>query len=121
MRGCGWVYQAFRDGRIFGTEEIAVLYDPQSLCPLTIPLVTVRFCLDHFVSRGVIGNREVDCAMSTLKAVGLENRTQKEIAMRLAGMPIAKRIGEEENAFIHPIYDIKAHDARCLLRSLNTG
>ena len=53
MRGCGWIYQAFRDGRIFGTEEIAVLYDPQSLCPLTIPLVTVRFWLDHFVGRGV--------------------------------------------------------------------
>jgi len=121
MRGCGWVYQAFRDGRIFGTEEIAVLYDPQSLCPLTIPLVTVRFWLDHFVGRGVIGNREVDCAMSALKAVGLGSRTENEIAMRLAGMSIAEGIGGEKNTFTHPIYDIEAHDARYLLRSLNIG
>jgi TfuA protein len=121
MRGSGWVYRAFRDGRILGTEEIAVLYDPLSLSPLTIPLVTVRFWLGHFVSRGVIGNREVDYAISALKAVGLKNRTQKGIAMQLAGMPIAEEVEEEKNAFTHPIYDIKAHDARCLLRCLNTG
>src|SRR5688572_16844442 len=42
MRGSGWVYEAFRRGRIAGTEEIAVLYDPRSFRPLTIPLVTVR-------------------------------------------------------------------------------
>jgi len=122
MQGCGWVYQAFRNGRILGTEEIAVLYDPLSLCPLTIPLVTVRFWLDQFVSRGLAENKEADYAMDALKAVGLENRTKKGIEAQLAGMPIAERTGEEKmNTFTHSMYNIKAHDARYLLGNLNTG
>ena len=39
MTGIGWVYDAYCTGRITGTDEIAVLYDPISFGPLTIPLL----------------------------------------------------------------------------------
>ena len=58
MRGSGWVHRAFSTGWLTGTEEIAVLYDPRSFHPLTVPLVTVRFWLKRFVRTGVIAAPE---------------------------------------------------------------
>jgi TfuA protein len=49
MAGVGWVYDSYRANRIAGLDEIAVIYDPQSYRPLTIPLVNIRFCLDRLV------------------------------------------------------------------------
>jgi hypothetical protein len=118
MRGSGWVYAAFRRGRIAGTEEIAVLYDPRSFRPLTMPLVTVRFWLDGFVSRGTIAGMDADKAMDALADVKLEDRTYPSLWLRLAEIPIAKQIGEERETLTCPRYDVKANDAFNLLRSV---
>jgi hypothetical protein len=118
MRGSGWVYEAFRRGRIAWTEEIAVLYDPRSFRPLTIPLVTVRFWLDGFVSRGTIAGMDADKALDALADVKLEDRTYPSLWLRLAETPIAKQIGEERETLTCPRYDVKANDAFNLLRSV---
>jgi TfuA protein len=119
MRGSGWVYEAFRRGRIAGTQEIAVLYDPRSFRPLTMPLVTVRFWLDAFVSRGAIAGMDADKAMDALADVELEGRTCSSLWRRLAETPIAPRIRGERDTLTCPRYDVKANDALNLLRSLN--
>ena len=64
MTGSGWVHRAFCTGWLTGTEEIAVLYDPRSFHPLTVPLVTVRFWLTRFVRTGAITAPGADAFMS---------------------------------------------------------
>jgi TfuA protein len=118
MRGSGWVYEAFLRGRIAGTEEIAVLYDPRSFRPLTMPLVTVRFWLDGFVSRGTLAGTDADKAMDALADVKLEDRTYPSLWLRLAETPIAKQITQERETLTCPRYDVKANDAFNLLRSV---
>src|ERR1700756_5060007 len=51
MVGLGWVYEAYCSGRISGTDEIAVLYEPDSYRLLTTPLVNVRFCLERLTGQ----------------------------------------------------------------------
>ncbi|MGE3784730.1 MAG: TfuA-like protein, partial [Alphaproteobacteria bacterium] len=66
MYGSGWVYRAFCSGRIAGTDEIAVLYDPRDLRPLTLPLVTIRFWLDRLLRGRVVTDRQAAHVMNAV-------------------------------------------------------
>lgn len=46
MEGCGWVFEAYRSGRIDADDEVAVAYSPGDLTCLTVPLVGVRHWLE---------------------------------------------------------------------------
>jgi hypothetical protein len=118
MMGSGWVHRAFCTGWLTGTEEIAVLYDPRSFHPLTIPLVTVRFWLKRFVRTGAITAPRANVVMGAVKALRLEERTPQAVLMRLADSPIPEPMRKEVNKITDPHYDIKARDALHLLRSL---
>jgi hypothetical protein len=118
MMGSGWVHRAFCTGWLTGTEEIAVLYDPRSFHPLTVPLVTVRFWLKRFVRTGVITALGAGAVMNAVKALRLQERTPQKVLMRLADTPIPEQMRKEINRITDSHYDIKARDALHLLRSL---
>jgi TfuA protein len=118
MTGSGWVHRAFCTGWLIGTEEIAVLYDPRSFHPLTVPLVTVRFWLKRFMRTGAITAPGADAVMSAVKALRLQERTPQAVLTRLADTPIPEQVKKEINRITDPHYDIKARDALHLLRSL---
>jgi hypothetical protein len=117
MAGAGWVYDAFLKRRIAGTDEIAVAYDPHSYRPLTIPLVNVRFCLDGLVS-GSITSAEASNAMAALKRIKLEQRDRRTVLLRLADIFGKPRLKAALKAVPAADTDIKARDARNLLRTL---
>lgn len=119
MTGSGWVYRAFCTGWLTGTEEIAVLYNRQSFCPLTMPLVTVRFWLKKFVRTRVITVSEAEVVMTAVKALRLTERTTQAVLMRLAESPIPEKMRDQMKEITGPYYDIKARDARHLLRTLD--
>ena len=121
MTGSGWVYRAFCTGRLTGTEEIAVLYDPRSFRPLTVPLVTVRFWLRRFVRTRVIAAPEAGAVMDDVKTLRLEDRTPQAVLRRLAESSLPEPMKEKIEAIRSPRYDIKARDAHRLLRTLNCG
>lgn len=54
IRGCGWVFQAYRPGRIIADDEVAVTYSPEDLTCLTVPLVNVRRWLDCLEMRSLV-------------------------------------------------------------------
>lgn len=47
MEGFGWVFEAYRSGRLEADDEVAVSYSPEDLTCLTVPLVNVRWWLGH--------------------------------------------------------------------------
>jgi hypothetical protein len=118
MGGLGWVYEAFCTGRIAGTDEIAVCYDPYSHRPLTIPLVNVRFCLARLVGNGSIAAGEAANAMMALSRIRVEQRDHRTVLLRLGEVlgrgrseSIVGMISDADN-------NIKARDAHRLLQSL---
>jgi hypothetical protein len=118
MVGLGWVYEAYCSGRVAGTDEIAVLYDPNCYRPLTIPLVNVRFCLEHLCRRDLISATEAAYAMTSLKELKLEKRDSRTILLRLAGLLGRSRSKELLRGLRMVAVDVKRSDAFELLRTL---
>lgn len=119
MAGIGWVYQAFCAGRIRGTNEIAVVYEPCSYRPLTIPLVSVRFCLDGLVGCGGITADEAEDAMMALRNITIEERDRRTVLLQLAEIVGRRRMSALLARIRGQLVDIKAADARLLLRGLS--
>jgi hypothetical protein len=119
MAGIGWVYEAYCAGRITGTDEIAVLYDPTSCRPLTIPLVNVRFWLERLRRQHAIKDSDAKHAMTSLKELKLGERDARTILLRLAA--VFGQSGAKELLYrAKPAEaDIKKMDACDLLRSLS--
>jgi hypothetical protein len=121
MVGLGWVYRAYCAGRISGIDEIAVIYDPDSYRSLTIPLVNVRFCLDHLTTRRDISAKEADHAMASLKQLSLGKRDRRSIILHLASLLGRERVKEMLRLVRPAEADVKRNDAYELLRILAKG
>ena len=118
MEGFGWVYEAYCTGRIAGTDEIAVIYEPLSHRPLTVPLVNVRFCLDRLVRGGSITVAEADAAMSALKSLSLEERGRRGVLLRLVQAFDRGRVKAALRLVAGLDSNIKKRDAIHLLQTL---
>lgn len=117
MEGAGWVYETYRIGRIDGVDEIAVVYDPDTHRPLTIPLVNIRFCLDMLMMSAVVTTCEVDDAMSALKGLGVELREPRAIRRQLMQV-FGRRRFVSALRDMPMTWDIKRRDASMLLRDM---
>ena len=120
MEGLGWVYRAYRSGRIAGIEEIGVMFDPHSYRPLTIPLVNVRFCLEQFARQGAIFDNEVERAMRDLKTQPMEELTCPAVCNRLADSIGRELVRGALGAARGTLFDIKRRDALQLLQKMAT-
>jgi TfuA protein len=118
MEGSGWVFQEYLSGRINGTEEISVAYDPLSHCPLTIPLVNVRFCLHQLVSQGVVALCEVEKAMSDLKCLPIEERNRRALLLQLVQIFGRERLKAAFKDAAGMNSDIKRRDACEMLQRM---
>ena len=121
MVGLGWVYRAYCAGRISGIDEIAVIYDPASYRSLTIPLVNVRFCLDHLTTRCGISAEEADHAMASLKQLSLGKRDRRSMILHLASLLGRERVKEMLRLVRPAESDVKRSDAYELLRIVAKG
>ncbi|WOH53279.1 TfuA-like protein [Bradyrhizobium sp. sBnM-33] len=121
MVGLGWVYRAYCTGRIWGIDEIAVIYDPDSYRSLTIPLVNVRFCLERLTARRGISAGEADHAMASLKQLSIGKRDRRNIVLHLAGLLGRERVRKMLKLVRPAEDDVKKSDAYELLRTLAKG
>jgi TfuA protein len=118
MAGVGWVYEAFHKRYISGADEIAVIYDPYSYRPLTIPLVNIRFCLDALINNHSVTQEEALNAMTDLKSLPPEHRDRRNVLARLLRIFGKRRMRAALSTFADGDADIKRRDARDLLLSL---
>ena len=118
MIGVGWVHAAYRSGRIASAEEIAVLYDPRTLRPLTVALVSVRRWLEALAAGGDITAAAACEALAAVRRLDLFDRdagTVQEQIGRCLGQAATTRLLARTGGRIP---DVKADDARLLLRRL---
>src|ERR1041384_6398821 len=54
MQGIGWIFEAYRSGRIIGDDEVALTFSPEDGTPNTVPLVNVRYWLACLSARGLL-------------------------------------------------------------------
>jgi len=54
MIGVGEIYEMYKRGEIYSDDEVALIFNPYTLQPLSEPLVNIRFNLKRLVEEGVI-------------------------------------------------------------------
>jgi hypothetical protein len=118
MEGYGWVFEAFRAGRIDADDEVAVSYSPYDLSCMTIPVVNVRRWLEVLASRDQLDSERAELLLRVARSRFYADRSRQKL---LADWE--KAIGPAElerllRATDGDITDVKADDAVLALTSL---
>ncbi|GEP07328.1 TfuA-like protein [Methylobacterium oxalidis] len=121
MIGRGWVYETYRSGRISGTDEIALLYDPVSLTALTLPLISLRHALEDAAHRGALPSMAAKSAMAIARDIPLANRDLDTLTSRLSDHIAPGWLTKVLRSRMERRLDIKAVDARFLIRHAAFG
>ena len=121
MIGHGWVFEAYCQRLITGSDEIEVLYDPYLHRQLTIPLVNVRFCLEKMIGRHRITPDEANDVMTSIRQLSLAERDRRNILLHLTRVLGRERV-KQTLKFVSPAeVDVKRSDAKQLLCFLNNA
>jgi hypothetical protein len=108
MTGVGRIYELFRSGRLCADDEVALVFHPETLRPLSEPLVNLRLALSAAHRAGLISLAELIGLTRRMKRLYFPERTRECL---LAEAPLVLR------AWWPSAPDAKAQDARQLLRA----
>jgi hypothetical protein len=116
MTGIGEVYKLYASKRIDGDDEVALIFNPETLEALSEPLVNMRHNLEKAAARGIISNDDCDILLVKMKSIYYPKRT-KEMMIDLARTTLEKKTLSKFEEFVRDDYvDIKMKDAEEVLR-----
>ncbi|MGH3760054.1 TfuA-like protein [Actinophytocola sp.] len=116
MTGHGWVYEAYASGAIDGDDEVALLYDPDTYEPVTVPSVNVRWLVTTLVRDGRLGQADADRAVAVTRAIFFGRRTPGALRRALCAEgldAVAEHVTEDRLS----TWDRKRRDAAELVRT----
>jgi hypothetical protein len=114
--GVGRIFAGYRDGRLTGDDEVALLHATAAhrYRPLTVPLVDVRRAVEEAVATGLVTAREGSRLLRAAAALFYQERTW-ERALAEARLPAATAAALRR--FLPAAPSQKAEDARATLRA----
>ncbi|MDH7596138.1 MAG: TfuA-related McrA-glycine thioamidation protein [Methanothrix sp.] len=90
MEGIGEIYRAYRSGEIAADDEVALVFDPVTLEPLSEPLVNIRHNLRLAVNEGFIDAKSAADLLEIARARYFPSRSYENLMKDATG-----RIPEE--------------------------
>ncbi len=121
MIGVGTIFDHYLDGTIDGDDEVALIFNPETLEPLSEPLVNMRLNLEGAVRAGLIAESEAAQVIDCLKSIYFPKRSLsmlRDCAARSLTFEKNLAIAEKfENDYI----DFKREDAVELLTTIADG
>jgi hypothetical protein len=121
MRGVGWIYEEYRTGALQADDEVALMLDPETLAPLTVPLVNVRWALACAVAEAVVDGAEAAGLFELARSLPFDRRTYRGV-VALARLGGPARAASAFADFVHRqphLTDRKRLDALGLLDALH--
>jgi hypothetical protein len=118
MRGYGWVYRAYRCGRIVADDEVAVAYVRDGYRCLTVPLVNVRRWLEQLERLGEIDAGTARRMLRRARGTFYADRGLVLLLQQWEGLVGAATVQRLLAATGDAITDVKAADARLALQAL---
>ena len=120
MIGIGQVFEWIVDGTIRGDDEVAVAHEASfPFLQFTVPLVNIRYALNHALTKGVVSEIEAADILDIARSISFQERTQelflKEVTHTL-GNALGQRI---RDLWREGIPDIKRKDAVSALQRLS--
>jgi len=80
MEGVGLIYSLYRDGTLVSDDEVALVFDPESWCPLSDPLINIRCTLRLAEEKGIITKDERQLLLHTAIDLFYPERTFDRLA-----------------------------------------
>jgi len=93
MEGVGVIYSLYRNGTLISDDEVALVFDPETLSPLSDPLVNIRCTLRHARKEGVISEDVEALLIRTAEDLFYPERTYERIVSVL-GIELRTRLLE---------------------------
>ncbi len=116
MIGIGEVYRLYSRKEIEGDDEVALIFDPESLDALSEPLVNTRHNLRRANDSNIITQEEADLLLRRMGEIYYPKRTKDKLIEEATRLLSAPSLSKFEK-FVHDDYvDVKMKDARDVLR-----
>ena len=112
MTGIGYCYEQYANGIIDSDDDVAVMLDSDSLEPLSIPLISMRYVFTEAVNKNIITDDEKE---ELLKITKDEFYPQRNYAQTLSKSHLDNDKKSELIDFIRTSPDIKKEDAKKLI------
>ncbi|MBR4447525.1 TfuA-related McrA-glycine thioamidation protein [Methanobrevibacter sp.] len=112
MVGAGYVYTQYATGEVDSDDDVAVMLDSETLEPLSVPLINMKYVFTNAVSEGIITDDEKE---ELLKISKKTYYPQRNYAKTLSESDLDGNKKTELIDFIRTSPDIKKEDAKGLL------
>jgi hypothetical protein len=119
MEGFGWVFEAYRSGKIIRDDEVAVMYSPFDFRPMTVALVNIRYSTERLLRRGQLDSLGARRILRMAQQIFFADRTPVRLRHELVGILSAAVLDELTDAAFLGRADIKAADARLALTKVS--
>ena len=111
MVGVGRIFEMYASGRIEGDDEVALVFDPESMEPLSEPMVNLRFMLERALELGEIDDIERGVLIDRLRSTYYPRRNIPGFLSLADAVLGPKRGNEFRELFVVIYHDIKKEDA----------
>ena len=120
MIGVGRIYEWYRDGVVESDDEVAVTFHPETLEPLSVPLVNIRTTLEHAVADGILDPALGNALLGIARSMYYPDRTYAGIVKNSV---VQGLIPENEHDsiidyLIHNEVDVKHEDALLVIEKI---
>jgi hypothetical protein len=120
MIGIGRIYEWYRDGIVESDDEVAVTFHPETLEPLSVPLVNMRTTLKHAVENGVFDPALGDGLLGIARSMYYPDRTYAAIVRNGVGQGLIPENEQDTiiEYLIHNEVDVKREDALLVIEKI---
>lgn len=118
MIGVGRIFEMYSRGEVEGDDEVALVFDPESMEPLSEPMVNLRCFLGEAVKAEVITLPVGEDLLRQLRAVYYPRRTIPQFLGMVERSLAPDEIKRFNRYFADNYRDIKKEDAITVLNSL---
>lgn len=116
MTGVGRIFKMYSSGEVQGDDEVALVFDPETMEPLSEPLVNLRSFLDAAWMADVIDSAQRAGILSEMRSIYYPRRTVQaflEVARKILG---DSKVEAFNRFFTDNYRDIKKEDAIAVLK-----
>ncbi len=119
MVGVGKIFEWYRSGKLEAEDEVAIVFDPDSLKALSVPLVNMRYAFFQAKEEGLITQKEKNLLLRIAKKIYFPERNYQRLFAdaKSGGFPAGKL--KKLEAFVNrDSCDLKALDAIACLNKI---
>jgi hypothetical protein len=116
MIGVGQVFEWFRSRHLDADDEVAIVFDGETLRAISEPMVNIRYALAAAVQCAICTAADEDVLLRKGKALYFPDRTWRRVFLEAAGEVPAETLARLAEFVKSSEYDLKGLDAKLLLR-----